>query len=203
MAFNRTIDTSPSTTQNTAKKPPSKLWYKNYMVWIFVIGFPLAMVITCIWFLFYSIKVEDPVVRDDWFMDGKTLYADVSKDKLAHDLGLTGQMTFKIEDPNVKILTSLVNLKLTVPTQDKFIPPNELMVEISHATQKSKDRDFVIKKLSDGSYGGKVALDDSEGKYYIVVHDPKNTWRLRAIAHLPTTKAITFEPLKSFDKKPA
>lgn len=186
---------------NAQKRPLSKLWYKNYMVWIFVIGLPLFVVVACIWFVFYSVKIEDSTVRDDWYMDGKTLYADVSKDKLAHDLGLTGQMTFNIEDPNVKILTLLVNLKLTVPTQDKFTPPNELLVEISHATQKSKDRDFVVKKLSDGSYGGKVALDDSEGKYYIVVHDPANSWRLRAVEHLPTAKMIVFKPLKAFDEK--
>lgn len=187
--------------QALTKQPISKLWYKNYMVWVFVIGLPLFVVVACVWFVFYSVKIEDPTVRDDWFMDGKTLYADVSKDKLAHDLGLTGQMTFKIEDPNIKILTSLVNLKLTVPTQDKFTPPNELLVEISHATQKSKDRDFVVKKLSDGSYGGKVALDDTEGKYYIIVHDPKNTWRLRAVEQLPTAKMIVFKPLKAFDIK--
>ncbi len=193
MAFNRTLDTSPSTAQTLAKKTPSKLWYKNYMVWIFVIGFPLAMVITCIWFLFYSIKVEDPVVRDDWFMDGKTLYADVSKDKLAHDLDLTGTMNIG--------KNQTVNFVLNAPAQDKFTPPNELMVEISHATQKSKDRDFVVKKLADGSYGGTVDLNPSQGKYYIVIHDPKNTWRLRAVEHLPTAKAIDFEPLKAFDKK--
>lgn len=190
-----------STIPQTKAKPISKLWYKNYMVWIFVIGIPVFVVVACIWFVFYSIQIQDSTVRDDWYMDGKTLYADVSKDKLAHDLGLTGQMTFKIEDPNVKILTSLVNLKLTVPTQDKFTPPNELMVEISHATQKAKDRDFVVKKLADGSYGGKVALDDSEGKYYIVVHDPKNSWRLRTVEHLPTAKVIDFKPLTAFDKK--
>lgn len=183
----------PQTEAKLIAKPISKLWYKNYMVWVFVIGFPLFVVVACIWFVFYSVKIEDPTVRDDWFMDGKTLYADVSKDKLAHDLGLTGNMTIGSNQA--------VNFKINAPAQDKFTPPNELMVEISHATQKDKDRDFVVKKLSDGSYGGKVALDDSKGKYYIIVHDPKNTWRLRAVEQLPTAKAIAFKPLKAFDKK--
>ena len=170
----------------------SKLWYKNYMVWIFVIGLPLFVVVACIWFVFYSVKIEDSTVRDDWYMDGKTLYADVSKDKLAHDMGLTGTMTIAA--------SGNVALTLNVPTQDKFNPPNELMVEISHATQNAKDRDFAVKKLADGRYGGQVKLDPTMGKYYIIVHDPANSWRLRTVEKLPTTTTINFKPLTAFDQ---
>lgn len=175
----------------TSNQPISNVWYKNYMVWIFVIGFPLFAVVACIYFLFYSIKIEDPVVRDDWYMDGKTLYADVSKDKLAHDLGLTGQMTMNQQS---------VTFNLAAPAGDNLKAPEQLAVEISHATQKQKDRDFIVKRLSDGSYGGTVQLDPTPGKYYIVVHDPANSWRLRAIQELLMTKAISFKPLTAFDK---
>ena len=95
------------------------------MVWIFVIGLPLFVVVACIWFVFYSVKIQDSTVRDDWYMDGKTLYADVSKDKLAHDLGLTGQMMISHQG---------VNFKLEAPASDKFNAPEQLAVEISHAT---------------------------------------------------------------------
>lgn len=193
MAFQRMTDNQNSDSQTATNKQPSKLWYKNYMVWIFVIGIPVFVVIACIWFIFYSIQIQDSTVRDDWYMDGKTLYADVSKDKLAHDLGLTGVMAIKSDQS--------VNFRLDVPHQDKLTVPSELMVEISHATQKAKDRDFVVKKLADGSYGGKVNLDTSEGKYYIVIHDLSNTWRLRAVEHLPTSKPINFAPLTAFDEK--
>ena len=121
----------------------SKLWYKNYMVWIFVIGLPLFVVVACIWFVFYSVKIQDSTVRDDWYMDGKTLYADVSKDKLAHDLGLSGMM--RIQDNHA------IHFMLDVPKSAQFTPPEQLTVEISHATQKDKDRDLVVRRLSDGS----------------------------------------------------
>ena len=116
----------------------------------------------------------------------------VSKDKLAHDLGLTGQMM---------IHNQSVNFKLEAPASDKFKAPEQLAVEISHATQKQKDRDIIVKRLSDGSYAGNVQLDPSKGKYYIVVHDPANSWRLRAIEELPMAKSIDFKPLTAFDKK--
>ncbi|MFW2177923.1 MULTISPECIES: FixH family protein [unclassified Moraxella] len=189
--FQQTPTTSPAVqaTKSSKEQPPSKLWYKNYMVWVFVIGLPLFVVMACIWFVFYSVEIKDSTVRDDWYMDGKTLYADVSKDKLAHDMGLHGQMN----------LGQSVNFRLTAPANGNFVAPNELMVEISHATQLQKDRDFVVKKLADGSYGGTVNLDTTKGKYYIVVHDPANTWRLRSVLTLPTTQMIEFKPLKSFD----
>lgn len=161
------------------------------MVWVFVIGFPLFVVVACIWLVFYSVKIEDSTVRDDWYMDGKTLYADVSKDKLAHDLGLTGTMTIAN--------TGAVQLSLNAPTHAKFTAPNELKVEISHATQNGKDRDFRVTKLSDGQYGGQVNLDPTLGKYYIIVHDAANTWRLRSVEQLPTHRPLTFKPLSAFD----
>ena len=96
------------------------------MVWIF-----------CYWFAaicgsrLYLVRVllgenQDSTVRDDWYMDGKTLYADVSKDKLAHDLGLTGQMmishqavNFKLEAPAVISLKHLINWQWRFPMPPK------------------------------------------------------------------------------------
>ena len=60
------------------KHQDSQPWYKNYMVVIFVIGMPAFVVIACIWFVYYSYQIRDSVVRDDWYMDGKTLYHDVA-----------------------------------------------------------------------------------------------------------------------------
>jgi uncharacterized protein len=76
------------------KHQDSQPWYKNYMVVIFVIGMPAFVVIACLWFVYYSYQIRDSVVRDDWYMDGKTLYHDVSRDKLTYDLDLHGKMQF-------------------------------------------------------------------------------------------------------------
>lgn len=149
----------------------------------------MFVVVSCIWFVFYSVKIEDSVVRDDWYMDGKTLYADVSKDKLAYDKGITGVMT---------ILDHDIEFKLNTPTGSQFKAPNALKVEISHATQNVKDRDFVVNRGADGTYHGTVSLDPSQGKYYIIIHDPANTWRLRTVQHLPTTEPLNFKPLNAF-----
>lgn len=178
------------------KTPPPKPhlpWYKNYMIMVFVIGMPLFVVLACIYLVFYSVKNADSTVRDDWYMDGKTLYADVSKDKLAYDMGLSGAMT--IDGAGV------VNFTLN-PASKKpdFQHPTTLIANVSHATKKDKDRDVKL-SLNGNQYQGKVQLDSEVGKYYIVVHDELNTWRLRSIAKLPTTASMTFTPLDAFDSK--
>ncbi len=170
-----------------------QVWYKNYMVLIFVIAMPLAVVIACIYLVIYSVQIKDTVVRDDWYMDGKTLYADVSKDKLSYDMGLSATMYIANDGKVV--------FDLQVPQGSSFNKPKTLNVEVSHATQIDKDRDFTISLANDGRYIGELKLDSQAGKYYIVVHDVENTWRLRSTYNLPTNDILKFQPLKVFDEE--
>lgn len=163
------------------------------MVWIFVIGLPVFVVIACIWFVFYSVQIKDSVVRDDWYMDGKTLYADVSKDKLAYDLGLSGKLSIDNQTVNFILNNQSPNFEL----------PKELSVQISHATQIKKDRDFTL-TLSNPSqqlYTGKVEMDNEKGKYYIMIKNPENSWRLQRVQEFPTQETIVLNPLKTFEEK--
>lgn len=162
------------------------------MVWIFVIGLPVFVVVACIWFVYYSIQIKDSVVRDDWYMDGKTLYADVSKDKLAYDLGLSGKMTIQNQQ---------ITFNFQPSKQTDFQIPNELYIEISHATQIAKDRDVIAKRGNEFQYTGTVDLNPDTGKYYIIVRNPENTWRLRTVTTLPNTNTLEFKPLTSFEEK--
>lgn len=165
------------------------------MVWIFVIGLPVFVVIACVWFVYYSVQIKDSVVRDDWYMDGKTLYADVSKDKLAYDLGLSGQLN---------IDNQAVSFVLTASPNQNFTAPDQLSVQISHATQIQKDRDFVLTRQADPSkilYTGQVDMDKEQGKYYIMIKNPENSWRLQRVQHFPTQENIVLNPLSTFEEK--
>lgn len=177
-------------------------WYKNYMVLIFVIGLPALVVVTCIWFVFYSIQIKDTVVRDDWYMDGKTLYQDVSRDKLAHDLGLMGEMVFEKDNHVAFSLNypteSLQSGKLLDGTPIYY--PEKLTLSVSHATDINKDRDAILTHVEGNTYSADIDLDALESKYYVQVsNEGELNWRLRQVGKLPQDK-ITFKPLKSFDK---
>ena len=95
------------------------------MVWIFVIGLPLFVVVACIWFVFLLGENQDSTVRDDWYMDGKDCYMQMCPKTNWHDLGLTGQMmisnqavNFKLRRPPVISLKHLINWQWRFP-----IPP--------------------------------------------------------------------------------
>ncbi|WP_413680506.1 FixH family protein [Psychrobacter sp. I-STPA6b] len=172
------------------------------MVIIFVIGMPAFVVIACIWFVFYSVQIKDTVVRDDWYMDGKTLYQDVSRDKLAHDLDLNGKMMF--EDNNQ------VSFYLNYPEQSlqdgklldgsALVYPDTLELSISHATDINKDREAVLQHQEGNLYTAHIELDPLPSKYYVQVSNQGNqNWRLREVGELPAS-TIEFHPLQSFDK---
>ena len=198
MASNTPNPVQPSNFGHQDSQP----WYKNYMVIIFVIGLPLFVVVTCLWFVYYSVQIKDTVVRDDWYMDGKTLYQDVSRDKLAHDLDLRGDMLFTADGTvNFQLLYPSVSLetgKLLDGTAVYY--PDTLMLSISHATDIDKDRDAVLTHQSGNQYTAHIDLDTLPSKYYVEVsNEGVLDWRLRQVGQLPKAE-IRFEPLDSFDE---
>ena len=187
---------------NDFKPQDSQPWYKNYMVIIFVIGLPAFVVVACIWFVFYSIQIKDTVVRDDWYMDGKTLYQDVSRDKLAHDLELHGKMVFNSDHTVDFYLNypqqSLENGELLNGAVLSY--PDTLDLSISHATDIKKDREAKLQHQKENHYTATIELDPLPSKYYVQVSNQgEQNWRLREVGELPQ-KQIEFHPLHSFDE---
>lgn len=181
---------------NTQKEP----WYKNPFMTIFVVGLPVLVVAVCIFFIIWSIRIQDSTVRDDWYMDGKTLYQDATRDQLAYDLGVSGVMRFDGESVCFELrypADTLQTGKLRDGTPLAY--PKTLSVRISHATDESKDKDFIIHRQDDQSYQGKVRLDDTPAKYYLQVNnDGIHNWRLVHTQKLPAQNVV-FAPLDSFN----
>ena len=193
---------STSTQLPNFKHQDSQPWYKNYMVIIFVIGLPAVVVVACIWFVYYSYQIRDSVVRDDWYMDGKTLYHDVSRDKLTYDLDLHGEMQFSESGDIVFYLNypeqSLQTGKLLNGTPLTY--PDKLELSISHATDIKKDRDVVLLHQSGNKYTAQTSLSPIAAKYYLQVSNGgANDWRVQDVAKLPRPE-VNFNPLPVFAK---
>lgn len=172
------------------------------MVVIFVIGMPAFVVVACLWFVYYSYQIRDSVVRDDWYMDGKTLYQDVSRDKLTYDLDLHGQMQFADNGDILFYLNypeqSLQSGKLLNGTPLTY--PDKLALSISHATDIKKDRDVVLQHVEGNKYSAQVDIDPVKAKYYLQVsNDGQDDWRMQDVAKLPRSE-VTFNPLPVFEK---
>lgn len=191
-----------STPSSSFKHQDTQPWYKNYMVIIFVIGLPAFVVVACIFFVYYSYQIRDSVVRDDWYMDGKTLYHDVSRDKLTYDLDLHGQMQFSD--------TGDITFYLNYPEQslqsgkllngEPVSYPDTLDLSISHATDVKKDRDVVLQHQGANKYTAKADIDPLKAKYYLQVsNDGADDWRMQDVAKLPRAE-VSFDPLPVFEK---
>lgn len=173
----------------------ANIWYKNYMVIIFVIGLPLIVVIGCIFFVIHAFNIKDTPVRDDWYMDGKSLYQDASKDKLAHDLKLSAIMRLDGTPEHYEVHFELKSLHA-------INYPATLTARISHATDKTKDRDFTLTHAGNNIYTGTFSLDPLPAKYYLnISNDGKDgeVWRLTHSQKLPAQN-IVFLPLSAFDE---
>ncbi|MEN6668883.1 FixH family protein [Psychrobacter sp. B38] len=189
-----------STPAPNFKHQDTQPWYKNYMVVIFVIGMPTFVVIACLWFVYYSYQIRDSVVRDDWYMDGKTLYQDVSRDKLTYDLDLHGEMQFADDGGILFYLNypeqSLQSGKLLDGKPLTY--PDKLALSISHATDIKKDRDVTLQHVEGNKYSAQVDIDPVKAKYYLQVsNDGQDDWRMQDVAKLPRS-AVTFNPLPVF-----
>ena len=172
------------------------------MVVIFVIGMPALVVIACLWFVYYSYQIRDSVVRDDWYMDGKTLYHDVSRDKLTYDLDLHGKMQFADDGDIVFYLNypkqSVQSGKLLNGTPLTY--PDTLELSISHATDVTKDRDVVLQHIEGNKYSAQVEIDSTKAKYYLQVsNEGQDDWRMQDVAKLPRAE-VNFDPLPVFAK---
>lgn len=193
--------TTPPQTEPSQANKNRQLWYKNEMVLIFVIGLPLFVVVACIGLVIYSVKIGDTVVRDDWYMDGKTLYQDVSRDKLAHDLQIHGKMIFA-KDGQINFYLDYPKDSVQSGKLKNGMPltyPNQLKLSISHATDIKKDRDATLVYQGDNLYQTKVDLDPLPSKYYVEIsHEDSPNWRIREVNKLPQTE-LFFKPLKNFE----
>lgn len=189
--------------------PQKDIWYKNPILLIFVIGLPVFVIVACIFFIIFAINIQDSTVRDDWYMDGKALYQDASKDQLAYDLGVRAVMYFEEKGAEQGVRLEL-KYSSEVVSSGKFADgsmmsyPKEIKAVISHATDKTRDRDFVLTHQADNIYVGVVGLDLAvPSRYYVQIsptseHD--KAWRLLQATRLPA-KAVGLNPLKAFEQK--
>ena len=85
--------------------PDQKPWYKHAYLWL-VILLPVLAVTVSLWFVTVAFSHQDDVVRDDWYMDGKTLQQDLSRDTVAAQAGLSAQFQIDAQGNINATLTS-------------------------------------------------------------------------------------------------
>lgn len=149
--------------------PESVPWYKQFWPWV-IIALPLASVIAGLSTLFIAVQNQDALIVEKWQKDGKTIYADNSRMKMASRLGLRGKMSFDS-------LTGEIFLDLYSDNKN-FNYPKVLLLKIVHPTLASKDQNIMLSATNLNRYRGQLdmALDMHK---VIYISDEKDSWQIK------------------------
>lgn len=103
-------------------------WYKQFWPW-FVFGLPGITVIAGITTVIISIYYADSLVADDYYKEGLAINANLKKENLAQELGLSmdffidkqkTQVAVELHNPQAVSLPSMLQLKLVHPVDSDF-----------------------------------------------------------------------------------
>jgi hypothetical protein len=170
----------------------SKPWYKQLWPWI-IISLPGSAVIAGLTTLFIAIENQDPLVKDDWYKDGKAINRRVEHDKNAYTLGIKAEI--KIDD-----ITGDLNLSIS-HADPSFGFPDKLYLELIHPTLAERDQRLILTKTQPPLYHGNLQ-QALKGKRHINLsnkgltqvaennNSPKPIWRLKGTALFPLTEPL-------------
>jgi hypothetical protein len=158
--------------------PDQKPWYKHAYLWM-VILLPVLAVGVSLWYVSVAFSHQDDVVRDDWYMDGKTLQQDMSRDSAAAKANIQAQFETDAQG----------NIHATLSSaQANFNWPATLELSFFHPAHASQDQQVTLSATSTaGQYSGSLpAWPQLSGKYHAELANHK-LWRLQGDVLLPST----------------
>jgi hypothetical protein len=131
-----------------------------------LIGVPMSSVIVGSFFIFLAASTKDTLVRDNYYKDGLAINQELQWDKKAKSLDVKLSILIEDNTATIKLLGS------------RQVPPNTLLLKLSHPTLKDRDRDAFLQLSENGDYIGYIdTFEDS--RFYLVVESVEQQWRVR------------------------
>ena len=145
-------------------------WYKEPYVFM-LIAFPLSSVIVCTILITFATNTKDTLVRDNYYKDGLAINQELKWDKKAKSWDIRAELTVKGNTATFVLLNT------------RQVAPNMLQLKLSHPTLAESDRDSLMQLTQEKQNGKPVYqgfIDDlTDGRYYVQVESPEQSWRLR------------------------
>lgn len=156
-------------------------WYQQFWVW-FVIAIPACAIFFSLQFVYIAVTHKDPVVRGDWYEDGKTINESFARNERALGLGLSADIRF--DDTTGEVL-------LTLRARQPIEAPT-LELNFVHATQTMRDQRLVLQRLMGNEYRGQLARP-LDGIFQVELSTPE--WRLHGTRSLPSAEVLNLTAL--------
>ena len=136
-----------------------------------LIGIPLSSVIMGIFFISLAVGTKDTLVRDNYYKEGLAMNQEMKWDKKAKEWNVQAELSINKNTASLTLLNS------------RQLAPSVLQLKLSHPTLSEFDRDSLLqlsKEKKDGKPVFQGFIDDTtDGRYYVQVEAPEQTWRLR------------------------
>lgn len=156
-----------------ATNPAIAPWYKQPWLW-FLLAPLFAVFIYGTSYAYLSVVTFDGMVKGDYAKTAKHFNQDSSRlDKAAT---MEMQATIRLD-----ILTG--DLRLVVTSSPTVTSPT-LLLDVVHPTMASLDQPITLALRPDGSYYGSLNKT-IDGKRYLHLTGPDNSWRLSSEIHTP------------------
>lgn len=157
-------------------------WYKQFWAW-FVFAPLLIVMVAWIPFMAIALKDSDDMVVDNYYKEGRMINQRVDQDRLAAELGLSGELSVDLEVGDVVVVMS---------ADSQYRLPQALTLSLDHPIEADNDLVITLHETVSGRYQGEldrrlqyrwyvrlspVITPPAEGAEPLVVSDDQ-VWRI-------------------------
>jgi hypothetical protein len=169
----------PLTPNNTAQTHDIGPWYKQPWLW-FILAPLIAVFFYGTSYAYLSVVTFDGMVKGDYAKTAKHFNLDLSKLDKAAAMGLSAEI----------VLDELTGDLRLVVTSTPALNSQTLLLDVVHPTMASLDQPIMMARRPDGSYYGSLNKTIN-GKRYLHLTGPDNTWRVSQEVNTPWPTNIT------------
>lgn len=164
-----------------ASSKPSAPWYRYPLVWM-MLAIPFSAVIMGIIMMTLAVQSEDGLVVDDYYKQGLGINEDISRDKRAESLRLSG-------DIQLNNTARLVTVRFDKGLLADW--PEDMKLGIQHATRSDSDQFVELVHGINDQYQGRLSSALVDGAWYFSLTDAD--WKLISRIHISGDKIIHLE----------
>ena len=167
-----------------------KPWYRQFWPW-FLLGIPATAMLVGFTMLGVAIEVgkRDTLVSDNYYKEGRAINMKLDRDIAAAKLGLVATLRASAE----------TGLEVDLQSHDGAMDLAYLNIEVIHPTLGAQDQMVKAARYAPGRYQG-LPSPALNGRWYLDIRDPDNTWRLKGEIALPSSSVLTLEPAVSQER---
>jgi uncharacterized protein len=154
-------------------------WYTHRWPWLLMIG-PVAVILAGIHTTIIAFNMQDALVVDDYYKQGKTINMDLRRDRVAAGMHL--HMEMRYDAANGVISGSLEGLQKS----------DAIMLSLVHSTQPEKDVKLRIQPDTQGRFSATLPMLDI-ARWQVLVENEQRDWRLQGSWNWPQEKQIAIK----------